>query len=212
MQFDNVNTQFDIDDDLMEKIDEFKNERILKHTNDDGKYKVIFHSIPLDAFSKFPMGLEDFRVEFGKHSLFHRNYSYNFEGLFHDYDDEFVQVFRNGIFEVVFSDYDSKKRISLRYYNDQCDIFVKESLKIYDTLGINCPILFYVTIINIKGYKLDAGLGVRSHVGDTQRNILNPIGIIIKNDDELDNNINNLFVPIWNHFGISMDYTNSHRE
>lgn len=108
--------------------------------------------------------------------------------------------------------YDFFSSVSLRYYNDKFDTFVKESLKIYDTLGINCPILFHVTIINIKDYKLDAGLGVRSHVWDTQRNILNPIGIIIKNDNELDNNINNLFVPIWNHFGISMDYTNCHKE
>ena len=212
MEFDKVATIFDIDKNLLEKIDEFKNERILKHTNDEGKYNIIFHSIPLDAFSKFPMALEEFRIEFGKHPLFQRSYAYNFEGLYHDYEEEFVQVFRNGIFEAVFSDYGSKKRISLRYYNDKFDTFVKESLKIYDTLGINCPILFHVTIINIKDYKLDAGLGVRSHVWDTQRNILNPIGIIIKNDNELDNNINNLFVPIWNHFGISMDYTNCHKE
>ena len=155
MEFDKVETIFDIDKNLLEKIDEFKNERILKHTNDEGKYNIIFHSIPLDAFSKFPMALEEFRIEFGKHPLFQRSYAYNFEGLYHDYEEEFVQVFRNGIFEAVFSDYGSKKRISLRYYNDKFDTFVKESLKIYDTLGINCPILFHVTIINIKDYKLE---------------------------------------------------------
>lgn len=57
MEFDKVETIFDIDKKLLEKIDEFKNERILKHTNDEGKYNVIFHSIPRDAFSKFPMAL-----------------------------------------------------------------------------------------------------------------------------------------------------------
>ena len=70
MEFDKVETIFDIDKNLLEKIDEFKNERILKHTNDEGKYNIIFHSIPLDAFSKFPMALEEFRIEFGKHPLF----------------------------------------------------------------------------------------------------------------------------------------------
>lgn len=36
MEFDKVETIFDIDKNLLEKIDEFKNERILKHTNDEG--------------------------------------------------------------------------------------------------------------------------------------------------------------------------------
>lgn len=54
------------------------------------------------------MALEEFRIEFGKHPLFQRSYAYNFEGLYHDYEEEFVQVFRNGIFEAVFSDYGSK--------------------------------------------------------------------------------------------------------
>lgn len=41
MEFDKVETIFDIDKNLLEKIDEFKNERILKHTNDEGKYNII---------------------------------------------------------------------------------------------------------------------------------------------------------------------------
>ncbi len=42
MEFDKVETIFDIDKNLLEKIDEFKNERILKHTNDEGKYNINF--------------------------------------------------------------------------------------------------------------------------------------------------------------------------
>lgn len=212
MELKKVKTIFDIDKKLLEKIDEFKNERIIKYNNDKHEYKVIFHSIPLDAFSKFPMPLDNFRAKFGKHHFFQRRYAYNFEGLYYDYENEYVQIFHNGIFEIVFSDYSPNNLINISYYKNQCDTFVKESLKIYDELGINYPILFYVTIINIKDYKLDANLWVRSEVWDTERNILNPMGIIIKKDDHLDNNINNLFVPIWNHFGISIDYINTVEE
>lgn len=206
-----INTIFDVDKEVMEKIEDFKSERILKHSQNEDKYKLIFHSIPLDAFSKFPMPLNDFKIELGEHPFFQRSYFYNFEGLYNEYDDEFVQVFSTGILEVIFSDFGEKNRIYLKHYVNQCDAFVKESLKIYAALGINCPIVFYVTVINIRGYILDAGMGVRSHVQDTQRDILNPMGIIIKDDDNLENNINNLFVPIWNHFGISKDYKNTQR-
>lgn len=91
MEFDKVETIFDIDKNLLEKIDEFKNERILKHTNDEGKYNIIFHSIPLDAFSKFPMALEEFRIEFGKHPLFQRSYAYNFK--------DYIMIMKKNLFK-----------------------------------------------------------------------------------------------------------------
>lgn len=210
MNFDEITNIFDIDKNLMEKIDEFKDERISKAISSAGeKYSVIFHAIPLNAFSKLPISLYKMNDELRKHSFFTGLYSYNFEGLYNNaVEDEFYQIFRNGIIEVRLEEYGPEHRISVSYYRNKFVKFVNETLKIYNALEIDCPLLFYVTVVNIKGCILDKRPGVRSDVMDLERNMLDPIGSIIGQDSNVENEVGKLFVPIWNHFGVSEDYIN----
>ena len=210
MNFDEINNIFNIDKDLMEKIDEFKDERIFKATSSAGeKYSVVFHAIPLNAFSKPPISMYEMGDELRKHSFFTGFYSYNFEGLYNNgVEYEFYQIFRNGIIEVRLEEYGPEHRISVNYYRDEFVKFVKDSLNIYNSLEIDCPVLFYVTVVNIKGCVLDKLPGVRSEVMDLERNILNPLGYIIGQDSNVENEVGKLFVPIWNHFGVREDYIN----
>lgn len=210
MNFDEINNIFDIDKDLMENVVEFKDERISKATSSAGeKYSVVFHAIPLNVFSKLPMSMYEMSDELRKCLFFPGLYSYNFEGLYNDgVEYEFYQIFRNGIIEVRLEEYGSEHRISVRYYQKKFVDFVNDSLKIYNSLGMDCPILFYVTVVNIKGCVLDEGPRVRSKVMDLERNILDPLGYIIGQDSNVENEVGKLFVPIWNHFGVIDDYVN----
>lgn len=210
MNFNEINNIFDIDKDLMKKIDEFKDERISKATSSAGeKYSVVFHAIPLNAFSKLPISMYGMSDELRKHSFFSGLYSYNFEGLYNNgVGSEFYQIFRNGIIEVRLEEYGPEHRISVNYYRDEFVKFVKDSLNIYNSIGIECPILFNITIVNIKDCKLDEGPRLRSRVMDLERNVLDPIGYIIGEDSNVENEVGKLFVPIWNHFGVSEDYIN----
>lgn len=210
MNFNEINNIFDIDKDLMEKIDEFKDERIAKATSSAGeKYSVVFHAIPLNAFSKLPISMYEMSEELRKHSFFSGLYSYNFEGLYNNGGEyELYQIFRNGIIEVRLEEYGPEHCISVNYYRDEFVKFVNETLKTYNSLGIECPVLFYVTVVNIKGCILEKLPWIRSDVMDLERNILDPLGYIIGQDSNVENEVGKLFVPIWNHFGVNEDYIN----
>ena len=41
---------------------------------------------------------------------------------------------------------------------------------------------------------------------DPERDTLNPEGIIIKDNNQIEVSAHNMFVPIWNHFGKNVDY------
>lgn len=210
MNFDEINNIFDINKDLMEKVVEFKDERISKATLSTGeKYSVVFHAIPLNAFSKLPISMYEMSEELRKHSFFLGLYSYNFEGLYNNgVESEFYQIFRNGIIEVRLEEYGPEHLISVSYYRKKFLEFVNDCLKIYNSLELDCPVLFYVTVVNIKGCVLDKLPGIRSNVMDLERNILDPLGYIIGQDSNVENEVGKLFVPIWNHFGVSEDYIN----
>lgn len=66
---------------------------------------------------------------------------------------------------------------------------------------------FFVTFTNVENKEIYAEFPnkIRGGVHDKNRDILNPSGIIIEHEN-LENEIYNLFVPIWNHFGYANDY------
>ena len=205
MNFNEINNIFDIDKDLMEKVVEFKDERIFKATSSAGeKYSVVFHAIPLNAFSKLPISMYEMSEELRKHSFFLGFYSYNFEGLYNNgVESEFYQIFRNSIIEVRLEEYGPEHLISVSYYQKKFLEFVNDCLKTYNSLELDCPVLFYVTVVNIKGCVLDKIPGIRSNVMDLERNILDPLGYIIGQDSNVENEVGKLFVPNWNLFGVS---------
>ena len=82
---------------------------------------------------------------------------------------------------------------------------MKDCLEVYEELNILCPIVFFVTFSNIKGLKMD-GIFPRSKNRNPERDILNPAGIIIKDKDQVKSEVHNIFVPIYNHYGIEVEY------
>ena len=77
----------------------------------------------------------------------------------------------------------------------------------YQKIDIICPIVFFVSLTNVQGHDLTTnGLPRFNKVFDKKRSVLNPNGMIIENEIQIENNITNLFIPLWNHFGISKEY------
>lgn len=206
MEFEEIKNMFDLNSRLQEKINSFRCERVQNITSkNDGKYNVIFHAIPFDAFSKSLIDFQKARIALqGKQFLNGVNFS-DFDGLCIDGFHFKKKLFRNGIFEAIFNgeDYDN---VYVDLSKNGFEEFVRDCLEVYEELNILCPIVFFVTFTNIKGLKMDANLLVRSKIRDPERDILDPAGIIIKDKDKIESEVHNVFVPIYNHYGIEADY------
>lgn len=206
MEFEEIKTMFDLNNSLHEKINYYRDKRISywsSKTND--KYKVIFHAIPFDAFSKAQIDFKKARNVLNKEFL-HGYFFSDFEGLFSDDLYYKGKLFRNGIFEIILEDDGINGRVNVDNPYNKFKKFVNESLEIYDELGILCPIVYFITFTNIKGREMYFKIGTHGILTDTERDILNPIGTIIKNKNQTEIGVHNLFVPIWNHFGRQDDY------
>ena len=52
MEYEELRRMFDLNNSLIEKINNFRNGRIVKYESENPEYyKVIFHAVPLNAFS-----------------------------------------------------------------------------------------------------------------------------------------------------------------
>lgn len=99
------------------------------------------------------------------------------------------------------------ERIPLEYFEEEYLKFTKEIFNFYRKMDIICPIVFFVSLTNVQNHELHTtGLPRFNEVFDKKRSVLDPNGIIIDNENQIENNVNNLFVPLWNHFGISKEY------
>lgn len=205
MDYEEIKSMFAMNSNLFENINRYKNNRINKMISNNNKYfQIIFHAIPFNIFSNEYISLKKARDLMSNNEFFRGSYNYNFEGLYNVFYPS--QIFRNGTFEWRYEDSEGAKIFDLSYFQYEYVDFVKESLTIYNELNINCPIVFFVTLINIQNIDIQKSLMDRSKVIDTNRNILDPNGCIIKNTKHIKNEVHNLFVPIWNHFGKNVDY------
>lgn len=99
MEYEELRRMFDLNNSLIEKINNFRNGRIVKYESENPEYyKVIFHAVPLNAFSNNSINLEKAKNELTYSRLIARNYIYNFDGLYNN-SEEYLQLFRNGTFE-----------------------------------------------------------------------------------------------------------------
>lgn len=198
----------DVKRDLQENINDYRNSRVQKFASKNkDKYKVLFHAIPLDAFLKSRIDFKEVRVAFqNKQFLIGFNYS-DFEGLYNDVNEHpfKIRLFRNGIFEAsVEHDYND---VHVDYSKNKFEEFVKECLEVYDKLNILYPVVFFVTFTNVKGREIAVNSGRYPNLKDTERDIIDPNGVIIRDNNQVESEVHNVFVPIFNHFGIEVDYT-----
>ena len=206
MEFEEIRIMFDLTNSLQEKINDYRNERvaILSSKNTD-KYKVLFHAIPFDAFSKSQIDFKKAKKVLNKDFL--KGYFFSdFEGLFSDVSYYKGKLFRNGIFEIVLEEYRDEGGVNVGNPYREFKNFVFESLEVYEELGILCPIVYFVTFTNVKGRNMLQNLGAFCEITDFERDTHNPTGIIIKDKNQIDMKVHNIFVPIWNHFGKEEEY------
>ena len=64
--------------------------------------------------------------------------------------------------------------------------------------------MYFVTFTNVEGQEMATKPG-DFDTTITERNILDPAGVAIKDKNQVDNEVHNIFVPIVNDFGIN-DY------
>lgn len=209
MEFNEIKEMFDMNNKLTERINEFRCNRVLKYSAEDtNNYKVIYHSIPLNSFSNIQINLEDAKKHLIDYQVLSPEWNYNFEGIYQSRFNNFGQMFRNGIFErVIKTDYEDGPVLLVSFEYDFKN-FIKKMLKVYESLNIFCPIIFFVTLTNIKGrdVSVDSFYERRGDIFDKERNILDPSGIIFEFEESIDENISRLFLQFWNHFGYDKKY------
>ena len=206
MEFEEIKNMFDLNSELQEKINRYRDERVQNITSkNDDKYNVIFHAIPFDAFSKSRIDFQKAKIVLhGKQFLKGFNFS-DFDGLCIDGFHFKKKLFRNGIFEAVYIE-NNCANVDVNFSKNGFEEFVTDCLEVYEEMNILCPIVFFVTFSNIKGLKMDVKIPYRSKIRDPERNILDPAGIIIKDKDLVESEVHNVFVPIYNHYGIEVEY------
>lgn len=204
MDYEELRAMFDLNNSLIEKINKFRDERIAKFESENQEYyKVIFHAVPLNIFSNNNIDLEKVKNELTYGRIIGHHYKYNFEGLYYsDYD--YLQFFRNGTFERCYTIESKNERMYLATYEEEYISFCKEILRLYKKLDIICPIVFFVSLTNIQGYPLYVKGYKRSYESiPDKRSKLDPSGIIINDEKEIEEKVKDLFKPLWNHYGFA---------
>lgn len=208
MEYEELKRMFDLNNSLIEKINKFRDERIVKfETENQEYYKVIFHAVPLNAFSTNSINLEKAKKELINGRLIARNYIYNFDGLYNN-SEEHLQLFRNGTFERCYTMPYKDERMYLDDYEKDFMEFCKEILQLYKKLNIVSPVVFFVSLTNIQGYNLYNRGYIRTYGSiPDKRQKLDPSGIIINNENEIEKKVKDLFQPLWNHYGLPENNT-----
>jgi len=152
----------DIEQFFKGRIEELKNNRTPRPLSEGGK--IVLHLIPIESFRSpkpyelsSPKGHANITTPLKFHSY---SQIYNFEGLltFSVGADgkclDYVQVFSNGIIEAV-EGYHLKpgeKKLYIRGVEEQIISCTKEYLNFQKQLGLNPPVVIYLTFLGTKGF------------------------------------------------------------
>jgi len=143
MDYEELRRIFDLNNSLIKKVNDFRDERIGKFSSTNkNNYKVLFHSIPLNAFSNNTYSLNKMEQALNNVNYLNNRYKRNFEGIFYEGIEYFFQMFRNGIFEMRYESEDGETLIVLENIIENYANFAENILKVYRELEILCPIVF----------------------------------------------------------------------
>ena len=167
-------------DSVAQRIKEFKFGRITEIYDDQTPIpfsigaKIALHFIPLDSFStdttyKIETLLDDVSKIAPLYSMGY-SHKYNIEGIISyasggvkEETSSYVQVYRNGIVEVVngnlLSCRDGQKIIPSEAYEEKLLKFIPQIFNLQKSLGIIPPIYVFMTLLGIKGYEMAVGIG-----------------------------------------------------
>jgi len=169
-----LKSAFNLSQTLTEQINKFKTERITQLISDnlpllfyDGG-KIVLHLIPLESFSpNYRIDLNPIINEPAKlKPIYASGWSYriNLEGVLsysggrNDKSHSYIQLYRNGIIEAVeglmLSAEREKKYIPSVAYEIELIKSLREFLNLTKELGINMPIVIFLTLIGVNGYEM----------------------------------------------------------
>jgi len=217
-----LKSAFIASDTLERKLKEFRLDRISQIVADEGPVKqgngakIIVHIMPLNSFN---MGARydvkdmyqkleqrSLRTLYGSGHMSRINFdgvlafSPTYEGI----SDSYMQIFNNGIGESVNTSMldNSQKLIPCICYEKEIIKFVEKYLKYITELEINPSYFIAVTLVNIKGYKMETRHILHPYSNEIDRDILLIPGIVVEDlEKPIDSQLKPIFDSIWNSCG-----------
>lgn len=223
-----IRSQMLTTEDLQEKMRDFRFDRISKILNGEVPVQIsdnpafVLHLIPLSSFYDLNKVTAD-KFNSIMHTinpLTDYKKEYNFNGMIahNKFDnslpaDQYIQIFRNGILEIVNTDFTSNKE-GVKYVRSYFEIFyldkIMSFIELIKFLGYNFPLVVILSVLSIKGYKFNLSDAHSFRVFNLpikEGNLLIP-DILLENDSDINDHLKNLFDPIWNACGFphSLNY------
>jgi hypothetical protein len=148
--------------------------------------RVVMHLIPLNSFQPAKSyDLENESVQRITPICFMPgSIRYNLDGLMANCPDRggqshsYTQIYRNGIIEAVDSlllkPYDQKLHIPSVSFEEELILSLKEYLAILKVIGVELPILLFLTLLGVKGYSMVTSnwMPIRHETNTIDRDIL----------------------------------------
>lgn len=170
-----LRTAFLLSETLQERIRGFRQDRLGQimarelPVTMSARPKVVLHLVPLNAFD--PASRYDLsRLERPQSNLLwpldtaSSKYRHNFDGILNfaeiqGVSDSFVQLYRNGIIEVVSDgslvyEQNEQKFLSIPYYEKELVDCVPRYLNLQRFIGVDAPILIMLSLLEVKGYTI----------------------------------------------------------
>lgn len=219
---------------IEQKVTDFINERINKILNNDtyvdlgNEGLIAMHLIPINSFGSYPSYNLPSTLKYGypMKSLSNKTYNDsvpNLDGIIvvsrgngqPSAKNAYVQLFRNGIIETVsgqnlYSD-DNFKGIpyyvnfSGPNYEEDIEYMIDEFARIQNEIKVSGPQILYVSLINIKGYRLELSSNdiTRFNTKPIQQNVIVLPNIYIEDLNTFDRrNLKPMFDTVWNACGL----------
>lgn len=131
--------------------------------------KIVIHFQPLDSVrAEYQPDIRSARKDPKYLALLARDYNpsiirRNFDGLFiseNKTENGYIQIFRNGVIEeveatILYANNDSQKHIVSVYFEGHMINAVMRRLNVLKAMGISPPIVLHLSLLAVKGYKLD---------------------------------------------------------
>lgn len=222
MDVDEIRQKFLLSDTLIDKIKNFKIDRLMKILSNETYYKmpdkpkVVLHIIPIQAFdiSAEEVNLEELKKNYEIMFLTERGSSrrINFDGIIYylKYDGEiksYIQIYKKGIIEIVDADllnndpFNNGKSIPSTFLEQNAIGLIKFYIKLLESYRIQKPYFIFMSFLNIKDYKLAVEGGLSGH--SIQENILQLNNVVYDEDTEsIDKMLKPIFDDIWNAAGL----------
>ncbi|HLC73836.1 MAG TPA: ATP-binding protein [Candidatus Nanoarchaeia archaeon] len=223
MDVDEIRTSFSLSESITEKIKSFRRERLSIIESGEtpiilkNKAKIVLHMIPFNSIGKS----ENYDLSFLINQETRKplrtiiaesiNHNYNVDGLIL-YDPNsfsYTQIFRQGMIESVCNMWDTENIIPSCAYEDWLLKTIKNYLDILNGLNIDFPIIIMVSLLDVKGFKMNISKDLEwrliipnENKIDRDNLIIN--GVIMNNKNEdISKLVKPIFDAVWNSCGFA---------